>query len=397
MGRTAAGRIGYGLGYSGVAPTFTISNRMSSWWAQPKAVKLGTTLYVSGVTAAGASVVDTIDLVARTNSTSTLMTEEQDDHNAAALLVEADQVPLVFYARHNEDTLWRYRKGSTIGTIGGTQSTINFGSGNGVTYAQAFRRPGTDDVFAFARVDSEQWHVIHSDDWFATAPDTDTLFDFGTDQRGYMLAKPLASDPSILRIVAYGHPTLSTVHDIYYCTIDLDTGAVQNQAGSTLANLLTGTGLPLEMGDLDKVVDIDTGTYNARLYDVTDTATLRIAYQQWTGDSDARYWVATYNGSWSSTDLADAGEVFGQPATTHYNGGMTFDGDDIILSREDSGTWTIERWSLSGSWAGTVLASDSSDALVRPFTCNGIVLWHKVRDYDVSNNFDADADLVVMP
>ena len=372
---------------------FTVTDRMSSWWTIPRAVEYNGRVYTTGVTEAGGIVVDS---VARADhgdtATVTLATHEQDDHNAAALLVPSDQPPLFFYSRHGLDTSLRYRKGSSVGSLAslGAVQTITFTGA--VTYAQVWRRPATDEVHVFVRelaTHQRYWSNVYTTNYATSWSTPRRVFDFGAGEQGYIGTVATAADANIIRVALTGHPTSSTIHDIYYAEITLSTGDIKNQAGTTLGNLKDGTNLPLTVTSLDKAVDIDTATYNARLMDIGDGPEPEIAYGQWTSDTNMTYHRSVYSGSWSSSQIVAAGVVFGYTASVHYNGGMAFPRDTpggrVYLSREASGTWYIERRDLiDGSWLTLPIASGSSK-LVRPHpiadATAGDVVWHDVTPY----------------
>lgn len=378
-----------------------IDDFMASWWVIPKAVESGGRVNISGVQSSGQGRVYSVAVDDHDDVTTRLLiTAESDDHNAAALVIETDKVPIVFYCRHNQDSLLRVRKGTVIGDITSLVTPDETITLSGVTtYAQSWRRPGTDEIHVFVRESSRYWVDVWSDDWFDTNETIRRVFDFGSGEQGYIGTVPIASDPTKLRVALTGHPTSSSIHDIYYCEIELDTGDILNLAGSVLGNVKDGTNLPLVVTALDKAVDTDTaGGHNARLFDIGDGPDPEIAYGDWTSDTNTIYYRTVWNGSsWVSTSIVAAGVTFGYIATIHYNGGVMFPrnttGGIVYLSREDSGTWSIERWAFSGTWAVTQVLETGATRIVRPHPIQGgtrsLLIWHDVSTYTTA----ADASL----
>ena len=401
---------GGGVGSFAPPTNATILDRMSSWWVSPKAVECNGRVNVSGVTSGGAVRVDSVAVDDHTDvTTRLLMTAESDDHNAAALVIPTDKPPIVFYARHNQDNYLRYRPGTTIGDITSLVSPdVTITLSGPVTYAQAWRRPGTDEIHAFARESLRYWVYVWSDDWFATNEAPRRAFDFGASQQGYIGTVPIAADPSRLRVALTGHPTSSTFHDIYYCEIDLETGDIINQADTTLGNLRDGTNLPLAVTSLDKIVDTDTaGGHNCRLFDVGDGPEPEVAYADWTSDTNTIYYRTVYSGgSWAASPIVAAGVTFGYYANIHYNGGVMFPhdtpGDTVYLSREAAGIWTVEKRVYNGSvWQLTRTLASGASKFVRPQPIvnptRGVLTWHDVASYPVTAtaSLDWEADLVI--
>lgn len=389
----------------GQAPFTLVGDQMSSWWTTPKAVELEYAdvryLLTSGVAASGAIQQQTIRLADRNTTTFALGTHEQDDHNAGAIVAPLGMARIVFYARHGEDALLRWRIGASADPTSalGSEQTLTV-TGDAVTYAQAHHRPGTDEVYVFTRVTvtaSRYWTMVWSGDYLATAPSQQRVFDFGASQQGYLVSTQTTDDPDILRLALTGNPnsSSSTIHDIYVCLVNLDSGDITELDGTVLGNFKTGASLPLTVTSaLEKAVDVDTaGGDSARLYDVGDGDVFEIAYATGT-ESTTTDWVnrhTSYNGAaWTDTEIGATGEVMGYTTASHYHGGMMFPdntpGHEVVLSREDGGEWLVERWYRGDTWGkAQTLASATDVMLVRPFPVVGgqLVhqLWHAVDTY----------------
>ena len=388
-----------------------IIDRMASWWVSEKAVEALGRVNVTAVTSGGEGRVDSFAVDDHTDLTTRLLiSAASDDHNAAAIVVPSDKNPIALYCQHNQDNLLRVRIGTVPGDITSLatpDSTIALSGPT--TYAQDWQRPATDELHVFVRESLRYWVDVWSDDWFATNETPRRVFDFGSGQQGYIGTVPIAANPSRLRVALTGHPTSSTIHDIYYCEIDMASGDVMRRDGTVLGNVKDGTNLPLAVTSLDLVVDTDTaGGHNARLFDIGDGPDPEIAYGDWTSNTDTIYYRTVWDGAaWTSSAVVAAGVTFGYIASIHYNGGIVFPrntpGNVVYLSREAAGTWYIEkRTNVGGTWLLTKLyAESSSSRLVRPFPIRGgtrsKLMWYDVSVYTTAANASLTwaADLVI--
>lgn len=396
VGRAAASRVGYGMGYAVVPGRFLVSDFMSSWWTAPQGVVLGDAILRGGVTASGASQVAHFDTATGLLERVTLGTNEQDDHNAPALVTATGKPVIAMRARHGLDNVVSvYRSATNEGIDFGSASTINFGAA--VTYVQAWQRPGTDEIHLFTRVvssgASRLWSHAYSTDWGVTWSSPRTVLDFGASQQGYMISVPTQADGDVLRVALTGHPTLSTIHDIYACLIDMGTGDITEMDGTVLGNVKTGTGLSLSVTSaFEKVVD---NPDNGRLFAVGSGPDFQIGYSRWTGTGTSpTYRVETLDGTWSAVALGPTGAAFGAAGVANYFGGLEFpydtDGTTAYRSRESSGTWYIEEVTLA-TGSASVLMESPVEMLVRPNPIiGGELTWLHVRDYTDFTDWDGD-------
>lgn len=329
----------------------TAADVVSSWWTLPRAVATGGKVFTGGVRADG-----TVAVVALDDTGServSLATFGADDHNTPSFLVQSGKRPWMFYADHNGGTPTLYRhQAVTEGDLlrWGARQTKDGSAGGQHAYVQAFAVPASNTIYVFVRIANETWHVFKSTDWGATFSASIEFIDFGTSNQGYIALRQLADGN--LRMVAYGHPTLSTIPDIRYCDINITTGAITKIDGTSLGNL-DGTSLPLAPSSLDLVYDATTE--GVRLFDISDGPEREIAFATWTNDTNTMYRYLRHDGSsWQTPiNVVAAGVVFGGDVDAHYVGGMSFPedtpGDVVYLSRESSGTWTIERADRNGS------------------------------------------------
>lgn len=85
-----------------------------------------------------------------------------------------------------------------------------------------------------------------------------------------------------MRFALYGHPENSSLHDIYYGSINLATGAVASPGKTLTANIGDGTGLPLTPQDFAVVNSQATG-HVTRLFAVCGTGNPAVALADWDG------------------------------------------------------------------------------------------------------------------
>jgi hypothetical protein len=381
------------MGYHVIPGRFLFGDLMGSWWTAPQGYVSGTTILKSGVQASGAVQVARYDTTTGLIDRHTFATNEQDDHNSAALVVASGKPTVAIRARHDQDNVVRVYRSTTNGGIDfGAATTVDFGAS--VTYAQAWQRPGTDEIHLFVRVEStvpRLWRNVYSTDWGVTWSSPRTVFDFGASQQGYMITVPTQADGDVLRVAMTGHPTESTIHDIYVALIDMGTGDVTETDGTVLGNLKDGTNLPLTVTSLEKAVD---NPDNGRLFAVGSGPDFQIGYARWTGAiTSPTYRVETLDGTWSATDLGATGVAYGYSGAANYFGGLEFpsdtDGTTVYRARESGGTWYIESVVLATGVATELM--HSSTILARPHPIiGGELTWLFVRDYTLFTDWDGD-------
>ena len=204
---------------------------------------------------------------------------------------------------------------------------------------------------------------------------------FDTDQQVYM-ATVLLADKRTLRVAVSGHPKeyeQKPLHDVWACTVDLQTGAVSHPSdGAVIANLHTGENLPLDYRDLERV-HATPATRTVNLFDVgahgrssrsasfrRSRTMLRRAMRAITSPRSAAA-PGRPRTSWlpaRSSATFDAG---------FYVGGLAFPdrspGGRVYLTREADGLWYLERWErdAAGIWVPRLLLPASATRLTRPW------------------------------
>lgn len=365
----------YGLSLEQIEADYPtrIVDHFASWWSLPRAVALNGKTYVGGVSKQGTVAVAELGGVGRRWA---MDTYPVDDHNTPAIVAPAGKVPIVFWTDHSgsyQGLNWRKGTASEDFSAWGSRSRKTMSVAGQTAYVQAYNRPGTDEIVVFVRVGNSSWHVLRSTDYGVTFGNSVSFLDYTGTNQAYMATRQLADGN--LRVAIYGHPVLSVYPDIYYCHINLATGAVTKDDGTNIANIYTPTGLPLGPTSAELAFDVATG--GSRLFDISDGPEIEIALATWTTDSNAvyRYLRKDAVTGWEIHTVTTPGVVFGYDAATHYHGGISFPkgtpGGLLFLSREDAGQWTIERHETADggdTFTSSVLVSGQNGRKVlRPY------------------------------
>jgi hypothetical protein len=355
--------------------TTVLDGMLATWWNDPnRAQTFRGNIYTGGVDAGGEIVVES---TSDDDDRFVLGDFEQDDHNGVTLLIEPDHGPLVFYQRHGLDSVLRYRRGTVPGDLTSLGSEQTLTTSAVCTYAQVWRKPGTDTIWVVTRAgvynSNPVWQFWRSDDFGATwGPRTNLL---GPEDYVYMASVQVGST---VRVAVAKHPQASS-RDVWWCEVDLETGAIVRRDGTALGNL-DGTNLPLTTADLPTVYTAPSG-HGLRLLANSDRADAdggpALGVATWTSDADTVYRHVDYDGgAWTATTVVAAGVVVGFTPSVHYNGGVAFPdrtlGGELLVSREASGTWYLERWEQRGtSWVTVETYETSTDRLFRPWPSRG--------------------------
>lgn len=285
---------------------------------------------------------------------------DADDHNNGALVIEAGEVPLIFYAQHSAENLLKYRIGTRaieagFGPFGDEQTIATAG---GVTYPQVHAVSGV--LHVLFRDALNYWTYVRSDDWAQTW--TSPVRFLQHPAQSHLTSVVVGST---LRFVTSAHPD-NGYENVYYGQINLGTGAVTKSDGTVLGNL-DGTSLPIAVASLE-VAGAPSGTHDYTwAYDVSDATDPEVVWVSWDGPDlpgTATYWYSKLSsGTWASQDVTLAGGRFSD-ASQPYIGGAQFPrsspGGRVYTTRKDSGAWKVERQDTADSgatWTATLLAT----------------------------------------
>ena len=377
------------------------------WWTRPRASRVGNAVYFGALDSKGGIVAARLDLETRAVDRSRLAAFEDDDHNNPALLAVAGRPLICFYSRHDAAEGMRYRVSRAPLDVNdwGAEQALTFGGST--TYAEV--HVVEDRIHVFTRVDETRWTWRASEDWAKTWGPARDLLAFTTDQQVYM-ATALAPDGRTLRVAVSGHPKdyeKMPLHDVWACRVDLVSGAVMLASSDTvIGNLLTGEGLPLDYGALERVNQVPRDR-TTNLFDVGSGDVFEVAYVTKIRDDlstrDARYHVAALrNGRWIVEDLVAAGAKFGYIDAGFYVGGMAFAprGGGIYLTREQDGLWHFELWQHgTGGWTATTLRPPGPTRLARPWAIDDPVpdlaaVALAIERYDADSYFGSRSNLI---
>lgn len=317
-----------------------------------------------------------------------------DDHCAPSILMDAGKPPIGIWNYHGSQDYLTIRKGTTpldLATLG-APSNISFAPEVNVSYQQVYRVPGTDTLFVVSRFGNTNnyWGFVKSTDYGTTWSAPQRLFSAA--QQMYVTTTQVGNT---LRIAAYGHPSISTIHDIFYYEADLITGVVTDTSGTTVANL-SGTSLPLNLlTETPAIVNPD----NSRLFEIGAGTVPEILFCRFSTDTDGRYkYARLVSGAFVIKDVAAVGFRFGGTLDNHYYGGMAWAEDSsLVLARRDASLkWWVEKYTTvdgGDNWTIEESFGPSGIPLARPSIPKGdpsTVVWNFVRSYTDYNSYIAD-------
>lgn len=357
-------------------PTGTLGHGSWSWFADPRAVNLGSPYdesFAGWIDWRGDVTVGAIDPACDVEQTAVLGRLFHDDHGAPAILVEPNDRLTVFWSGHNGRAMY-YRSTLRAADISAWTPVrvlhSHLSGGDGFTYPNPVMLG--DQLYFF-------WRGSDYSADFATraadgtwSPARRVILNPG--QRPYV---KVASDGRSTIALAYtnGHPRETTT-SIYYAAYRA--GWLRHAGGRPIAMLGSGPIAP-RRGDL--VYDGSRTHVSAWVWDVALDHHARpvIVYATFPSPRDQLYWYARWNGRrWTSRFVTHAGPTI-SPGTieTEYSGGITLDHADpstVFLSRKVRGRFEIEQWRTGDagrSWHHTVVARSADAGSVRPVVPRG--------------------------
>jgi hypothetical protein len=174
-----------------------------------------------------------------------------------------------------------------------------------------------------------------------------------------------------------GHPR-DLVTNIYYARYQA--GGLYRADNSLIA---PQSALPFTPEQADMVYDAAAhGGVKAWIHDVAFDAAGRpiVVFATFPSNSDHRYHYARWDGTrWVDHEFAQAGgSMSGDPTEPNYSGGVTLDHEDpsvVLLARQRSGVFEVERWQTSdggGSWSSRSVTGGSARGNYRPISPRGM-------------------------
>lgn len=392
-----------------VVPDGALSDSIASWHTIPTIVRspIRQTIYRSGITREGVQHIATFDERRRSTTRWPLRAVSRDDHNAPAIQLRDDWSPLAASTQHNQDSIIRTWKGvrpwDIDSLVKATPVDITFPGPT--SYAHLIPRTNsTTKVAVAARSSTNSWWITRSADGGATWPETVRR----------LHAKPYSTfrideATKIGHFVTYQHPIDSATNDLRYFKIDLDSGAISNDAGVVAAgNLWTYTEpSPLSTAligqtDMSLVLNIADTSYSFRVFDVFTDGSILIGTFNEPVDATTSmmYTVLRHTGTstWVAEPLVQSGPSFGYWSSL-YVAGCTFgaSADEVIVARDDAGTSRLEVWTRSsGVWASDQIAQRTDAKFARPLVPSaGLLVVQEVLSYDVNDYQHYYADEVL--
>jgi hypothetical protein len=314
-----------------------ISNVGWSWFTEPRALHYKGAhdrTYFGYVASTGAIVIGQWDHDTNALTKVTLGTFEPDEHNAPAIQVLNDGRLIVFYSRHNADTVLRYRISSSpedISTLGSERTLTTSGK---TTYAQIIYKYPVIVVFYRVQVSTPQrWSCRISKNNGATWGSEIPVFDYGSGEQMYMISswRWNVAGNSVADIVLSGHPDVGTRHGVSYCSLRIGGSSditIRATNGTTLLDLNRPNG-PITTEKIPTVYDPSANNgISAWIWDVyaTSDSYVYCVYATFPSSTDHRYNYARYNPATQQFDIKSeicaAGGYIGDNTQLHYSGGM---------------------------------------------------------------------------
>lgn len=388
-------------------PSVLASDGAYTWWTKALAIRyvdVKDKTYISYINSNGNMMVGSMDHKTGKKEYFSLAKYERDDHNSASLAVLPNGKILAIYARHNADNKLRWRISSKKEDISNFSEEKVVLCSNVITYIQ-IHKINDNEYRVFYRVGSSNWgtrvYNYITDEW------TDEVIWLKEPRGGqYYLWSQEAADGTIDMFMT-SHPINGRDQNIYYCYFDKE-GNIYKVEGDKVANLNEKSTLPIEPRDIDLVYKAK-GKESTRLFDVSYMGDGRgVLFGVFTNVNDCVYKYCFYDNntnSWSIKDVVHAGlPVEDPPGRNFYFGGLVFAKGDIntlYVSRENEGTWYIEKWETKNngdSWVTTLLDKSSEFELFRP-QCpynshDDIDVFYIKGNYITYMDFDTDIIMI---
>lgn len=377
--------------------TLLSRNLIYSWWVHPIATKQGDDICFGGITDAGA--IRLFDRAPGTNVDTPIANQiidtlpEADDHNGVARIQATGEDRWAFFCRHNASTNLNHMR-SGEGELDYDSLDAETLPSN-TTYAQILHY-GTSKLIVLTRSNTKQWRFVLSEDWGATWDSPVQLLDGGSlSTQLYLTTTPSEDEANVYHLAIAPNPTEATWRQIGYAKLDVSTGDISVASG-VIANIYSGSGLPLDKEDFDLLDPTQASNQRCRLLDVGDKyGQTIIYYAKWSPSQSPTYYQAVQNtdGSWTRTNLSILAPVFAYAGDTdpNYVGGISIDKNGsncLYMSQKGTGgTWSINRYPINSNFTlGTreIVVTNGTYPLVRPYAVYGgnSCIYQELRDYD---------------
>lgn len=420
--------------------TLKLPNVGWSWWTYPRAVQCGSFTYVGSVQDDARFSFDVIasdGTARRVRMTTDIDGPPGDDHNNVSVVAVAGKPLIVFHTKHNIDRFiywfvmpWNGDQPPVEAAIP-VRIAAGWGTVAGPTnnFTQVLPDPANNTLHLFATVSNRFQGYARSETWgadfAAQSPNANTMWlDYGstfppsnTNSFGFCWYRQLDSDPTKCRVLcAAGYEGGRAVR---YCEINLATGDITKSDGTVLGNLRTGAGLPISAKEADSPLELvyqaAAGACLNYITDILGGATPEGCfgvYDLTNPDTASTYqWCQRQpNNSWLVEQIVNKGPRFTTAPSTGYHSEMQMvpSGGAVYLGRNPSGAggftngmwtggaWNIEQWTRTGpgAWSSSVLQSDPTNPLVRPFPIEGggpfSYVYHRPDRYVSYNDFSGD-------
>lgn len=384
----------------GMRPILSIVSSMQGQWVQPNVTRSTSggvdRIYAGAAGTTGQFRVAKIDTATEEIlATTTLQTNESDDHNVPAIIETNSGKILTKYATHSlQLRSWNRLSASVNSDDWG--SIVDTASSDTTTYMQLARLAGQARIFAFYRVGDSAlgaWVSRYSDDEGATwsaevnlCPNT-------------YITTMMDPDGVHLRCYGYQHPLAGSDHDIYYFRINLSNGDVIDSGGSVKGNILTPTGLPILESEQHKAVDV-SGSTTTRMYDVGKIGVPSILASEFVDQDGGNYYRYKYDtpgGVFTRQLICSSGPAF-YANTSDYFGGCCFDEtnlDIVYCARNLGASVGVGSWELvkmqtfdgGVRWSRRGVIRATANIIARPYVRAGRLWWNEPTSYSSYTNF----------
>jgi hypothetical protein len=366
-----------------------IGNAIQGQWVAPNIIATANWLYVGTAGLGGQYYITRMSRTTLVGVTTTLATDESDDHNVPALVATNTGLIMPAFATHSLDLYVRSRLSATadLDNWGSVRTLV---TSNTATYMQVHRLAATARIWMMYRIGSSSagdWVMRYSDDDGVTWSTERILA-----QNTYVFSV-IDPDGVHIRCFAYAHPLVGANHDIYYFRVNLSTGDVIDSEGTVFGNVLTDTGLPITEAEEHKAVDVTAPT-TTRMYELGRVGVPQILASEFADENAGTYYRYVYNtatGLFTRQAIASSGPAF-FAGTSDYFGGACFDeaDTDIVYCARNlggsvgPGSWQLVRMITAdggNTWTVDAVMRTSSKIIARPQVRHGFLWWSEIPNY----------------